>query len=219
MIEFFTSIQDALNYAPYCLLCRHSMRGLDSLVPGAISSLKIDYDNRGYGDYHSVITYTLIENGYKDNFTINVVNNSITRQTDIEMEDQVVSTRVGLQTFKSSAPSLPVSSGYQYLSLGVACKSCHKYDYTLQLVICVKPLVMARIALNSERLVFQEGEWSERRELRNVYTTKRTTYSYFPEPKLGAVRNELKQELPLIPFNREDPNKTLERVKNLLIFT
>lgn len=219
MTEFFASIQDALNYTPYCLLCRHSMGRLDNLVPGAISSLQIDYDNRGYGDYHSVITYTLIENGYKDHFTINVVNNEITRQTEIEIEDQIVGAGLGSQTFKPSVPSSPVASGYQYLSLGVACKSCHKYDYTVQLILCVKPLAIARIILNSERLVFQEGEWSERRELRNVYTTKKTVYSYFPEPKLGFIRNELKQDFPLLPINREDPNKTLERVKNLLIFT
>lgn len=218
MIEFFASIKDALNYIPRCLLCRHDMSGLGSLVPGAISSLQIDYDNHGYGDYHSVITYTLIESGYKDHFTINVVNNAITRQTEIETEDQVVNAFSGSQTFKHS-PSLPIASGYQYLHLGVACKSCHKYDYTLQLIICVKPLAMKQIIFNSERLVFQEGEWSERRELRNVYTTKKTTYSYFPEPKLGVVRDELKQDFPLLSLNREDPNKTLERVKNLLIFT
>ncbi len=219
MIEFFASIQDALNYTPYCLLCRHSITSLDSLVPGAISSLQVEYDNYGYGGYHPVITYTLVENGYKDTFNINIGNNAITRQTDIETQEYVVNAFSGTQSFTHPTPALPPISGDQYLYLGVACKSCNKYDYTLQLIICLKPLAMKRIVFNSEKVVFQEGEWSERRELRNVYTTKRTTYSYFPEPKIGLITSELKQDLPLLPLNREDPSKTLERVKNLLIFT
>lgn len=218
MIESFYSVQQALDYFPRCLVCGYNISGLDFIQSAAAISTEVDYTFKGRESRPKLI-YKLLENGYEEVYEIDVHTSRVDRRVTIRNEECVAGSFAGTTRYGYTGSSTPPTSGLKYLYLGVSCQSCKKYDYALQLIVDLDPLAMKRILLNSERVIFQENELGERREIRNVYTTRRTEYSYFRKPEPGTIVEELKQELPLLPFNRVDPNKTLERVKNLLIFT
>jgi hypothetical protein len=115
--------------------------------------------------------------------------------------------------------SAAASNGHKYLGLGRDSCKCQKYSFMLQLIVNLKLLNLSEIYLNSEKVIIinQEGRY----EIRNVYTTNKTEYGFFPgNPEVELVDVSYKHQLlPLIPLDRQHPDKTLQRIKNLLIFT
>jgi len=178
--------------------------------------LSFEYDRYAEDHGYSTITYTLRGAGYADIFRINTQTNHVEREINIENDNQTVTSSLGY----TSAGSPPPLSGHRYLSLTAKCRACQKYDYTLQLIVALQPVAMKEIILNSERVIFQADRMSEAWELKNIYTTKLTVYSRFSPPVIGAnAVRQITQQFPLLPLDRNDPTKTLKRVKNLLIFT
>lgn len=215
-IKFF-NLQEAFNYLFPCLICKHSM-GFGSLSGAPDSRLEYEFDNNGRGDFYPHLIYRVVDGGCEDKFTIGIYGNDIDRETRRTIQDDYVT---GDNSFHYSRPTLsshPQTSGFKYLALRGSCTDCYKYDWVVQLVVGLEPLKLMEVVFNSETVIFQ-AEAGERWELKNIYTTRKTIYTHFAPPRLGTIVHEAKQDLPLLPLNREDPAKTLKRVKNLLIFT
>jgi hypothetical protein len=219
MTNFF-SIQDALNYLSSCLICKNEM-GLDCLSGFPDGVLNFEFDNYGRGDFSPVITYSIVDKSLEDKFRINVRSNEIRRDIVNHHREDLVGVyndSTGSYIGKTSFIS-PQTSGTLYLSLTGSCKGCKRYEYVLQVLINLATSKLLDIVLNSETVTFPSGNTGEKWELKNIYTTKQTIYTHFAPPAPGAIINKAEQNFPLLPINREDPSKTLERVKNLLIFT
>jgi hypothetical protein len=72
------------------------------------------------------------------------------------------------------------------------------------------------LVLNSEAVSIEEG--AKLYEVKNIYTTEKTEMSTF-HTRLSQQRGALdKVELPLVPLDLQNPLKTVERIKNLLVF-
>jgi hypothetical protein len=219
MIETrFYNIQEAISYLSQCLLCKYSM-GLGNLSGSSTSQISIDHE--GYGDFQPVITYSILDKPFEDRFMIGVKNNSVRREIVKNEAEEMISSvdDFTMTRVVKHHGTYPMTAGVKYLSLVGSCNNCHKYGFVLQLIIELQTLKMFEVVFNSETLTFQTDTMSERWELKNIYTTKKTIYTHFAPPKPGLLISEAKQDLPLLPINREDPAKTLKRVKNLLIFT
>jgi hypothetical protein len=210
----FYNIQEAISYLSPCLLCKYGM-GLDCLSGSPDSQL-----NYGYGDFSPVITYSIMDKSFEDKFMINVRSNEVKRDIVTHREEYVVGGYDGTNSYAGKTSfANPQTSGTRYLYLGGSCRNCRKYGYVLQIIIRLQPLTLTDVVFNSETVTFQANEMGERWELKNIYTTKQTVYSHFAPPVPGTIVQEAKQNFPLLPLDREDPSKTLKRVKNLLIFT
>lgn len=105
-------------------------------------------------------------------------------------------------------------SGKQLFGVYCSCNQCGRYTYTLQIHIDMGLSKIVGIFLNSETLCFEEE--SNLYEIRNVYSSEKTEYKVFDN---DAVSETKTLNLPLIPLDRSDPNKTLERVKTLVLFS
>lgn len=216
----FYNIHEAVGYLSPCLLCRGSM-GFACLSGEPGSQLEIAFDNSGYGDFSPILTYSIVDSAFEDKFTINTQNNGVRRHINRQHQYETAGSHDGILPYTGvKFPAhYPITAGIRYLYLGGTCPNCKKYGYVLQIVIQLKPLVLMGVVFNSETVTFQVDNTSERWELKNVYTTKQTVYSHFATPVPGVLISEAKQNFPLLPIDREDPTKTLSRVKNLLIFT
>lgn len=215
----FYSLQQVFNYFSSCLMCKYGM-GMDCLTGAPISNVAIgiEFDNHGLGDYYPSLTYRLQESSFDEEFKIDTRNNRVYRKLKEHYRDEIVGGYSTNVQFVNKC-SYPQVAGVKYLYLGGSCSKCKQYNYVLQLLVKLDPLCLTDIVFNSETCIFQDYLRGERWELKNVYTTQKTIYTHFAEPVLNTLIREAGQELPLLPLDRSEPNKTLERVKNLLIFT
>lgn len=206
MIEFQTLLQ-AANYFPKCLLCKSSMdfKNRDS------DAIEKSYDSPYRSGLTTTITYNCHERDYIDSYVVHIETGEVKR--DIQYLTQAMG---GMMSSVGRALH-PAPFGDKYLSIGMECLKCHKYNYLIQMIIDLESVRIARILLNSEKLSFYVG--NEYHTIRNVYTTNKTEYSYYNIKDESLSISEKKEELPLITLNREDPTKTLKRIQNLLIFT
>lgn len=112
-----------------------------------------------------------------------------------------------------SAHSLS-NAGKQLFGVYCSCNQCGQYGYTLQLHVEMGPNKIVGIFLNSETLSFEKNDFLY--EIRNVYSSDKTEYKVFNNDK-GSETKTL--TLPLIPMDLSNPDKTLERIKTLAIFS
>jgi hypothetical protein len=132
--------------------------------------------------------------------------------------NQVVSTSFagGPPIYMASSLSDLSSGGTNIRRLNISCDSCSKYAYLVQVHISLDKNKITSMVLNSESASIEEG--AKLYEIKNIYTTEKTEMSTF-HTHLSQQRGALdKVELPLVPLDLQNPLKTVERIKNLLVF-
>lgn len=205
----FDSLYSALTYSPICPMCKHGIKLMDSLSGSPISAIKINVDGSNLCLYPEIV-YTMIDSNYEDTYTFRL-DSKVVQRTIKEKLDYEPAGSHGQSLVRHSA-RYPVYSGKQYIAFHVNCKNCSKYNFVIQVVIDLDSSFIDHILLNSESMVFFDE--TGRIEIKNVYSTNQTDYCYSSgEAKKGV------EHFPLIPLDWEDPQKTLKRLKNLLIFT
>lgn len=102
-------------------------------------------------------------------------------------------------------------SGQMIFSLSGTCTTCSKYSFAIGVTVDITNSKLTGLFLNSETFSIEEGQ--SLYEIRNVYTTEKTEYTRF---KKGS--SDSKVDFPLIPFDMVNPDKTLDRIKGLLVF-
>lgn len=104
--------------------------------------------------------------------------------------------------------------GTTYHKVNLQCSNadCGLYDFTIQIQIDLDENKTKDILLNSERISF-EDKFGELHEVKNVYTQGVTEYTFYPE---GEAKTE---KVPLVKFDFSEPERTIERIKKLILFS
>ncbi len=106
------------------------------------------------------------------------------------------------------------------------CDSCSKYGYVLQVHVDSDVMKVIGIYLNSETFSIELGD--ELYEIKNLYSTGKTTYDKFDRVNIDTEtvkasgwsgRRNSTISFPLIPMDINNPEKTLDRIKGLVIFS
>lgn len=212
MIDFYT-LAAAAHYIPTCLLCKNGMsfRDIDAEV-------SYNYDFTSGDHCKTSLTFTDSNLAYTDKITICMETEEVSRRTT---QNDYKAFSVGYTGVSSSLYASAPESGYKYLGLGLECRKCHDYTYMIRIVVDLANLRMKRITLNSESVSIRSDEGLFL--IRNAYTIEKTEYMFSQHPAPAGSSHtftiDKQQVLPLIPLDRDDPKKTLKRIRNLLIFT
>lgn len=105
-------------------------------------------------------------------------------------------------------------SGKHIFGAYCSCNQCGQYAYNLQIHLDMDQGKIVGIFLNSETFSFEKGPLLY--EIRSVYSTGKTHYKVFNNDADSETKTLV---LPLIPFDLSNPDKTLERVKTLALFS
>jgi hypothetical protein len=102
------------------------------------------------------------------------------------------------------------------------CGKCERFYYTLQLHIDLNNYILAGVYLNSETIAVDDKKGTIHR-IKNVYSTKETEYAYYPKGERvyldGAHVGRKSITIPLISLDVDKPEKTIERLKTLIVFS
>jgi hypothetical protein len=141
--------------------------------------------------------------------TVDCFNNNIIKC------DQVMFSGSPIMYSNSSFSDLS-GKGVDLRGLKVSCDFCLKYSYLVQVHISLEHNKIVDLVLNSESISIEEN--TKLYEVKNIYTTEKTEMAIF-HTHLSNKRGALdKVELPLVPLDFENPMKTVERIKSLLVF-
>jgi hypothetical protein len=203
MIHFKT-INEVLNYRNNCPLCHKGIVSVTS--PDVKSYQTLD----GFKD-------TLVWDNPQEEITINLNDDSVEKMT---LKSGAVQ-NFGYNTTVTyvSQSSSSINNGIMYLKLTLECEECQRYSYMAQILIDTKTFKVFKIVMNSEALFLEDDKGSH--EITNVYTMGKTEYCHFPLPNYdsGPLLNNKGITLPLIDLDLEHPEKTLERIKTLIVFS
>jgi hypothetical protein len=116
--------------------------------------------------------------------------------------------------------------GDMYARIALYCVKCNGYGYVVEAKINVEDKKIVDIMLNSETIVISDEAKDITHEVHNIYATEKTEYTtYKPMLKSGwgygaqSHYDDKSIELPLIPLNLLNPEKTVQRIRNLLPFS
>ncbi len=209
----FYNLDEAFHYQDSCPLCNEPIEAdykemsmghdLDStkvvatfITPGS-DEISIDY-------YHNNIVSYKEKQSYRDIYSIG--SPGIIRQS------------TGNYSLRKS--------GVEFFGVNASCTKCSKYGYVLQMRLDWKEWMITGIFLNSESVSLERGDVLH--EIKNVYATEKTEYTKFDryekyDETMRASGWTSKRDstltLPLISSDLSDPDKTLKRIKNLIIFS
>lgn len=213
MIEFKTFDQ-ALSYQPICPLCLHRNQ-----IDRREACVKSNHD---YGAPRSVIYWANSDNELSiDMGTSAVISLRLTQHRNIAPIYSIGGT-APVTYIPSHSRSGMTASGHLMERMIVGCENCYQYDYVVQVIVKVdeKP-PSVRLLLNSESLTLDEKGTTH--EIRNIYSFGKTEYNRFinkpsDQHSLHGYEGDT-VSLPLIPLDLENPHKTLERIKTLVLFS
>jgi hypothetical protein len=104
--------------------------------------------------------------------------------------------------------------------LSFHCEECCQFAYNFQIHMDLGLKKITGIFLNSESISIEDGK--DLHEIKNIYSTKKTEYSYFPNElgdpmQTSGYKGSI--EFPLIPLNLIKPMETVARIRKLIIYT
>jgi len=197
----FYSFIDALNYHRHCPLCHDKMEL---------------YDMRARSEYD-----------YEQNkiiFELDEINGNTLHINYRTEEVELIISQNHIMLYGANPSSISYNSrmGNSYIRCGgeigraihICCmnKECGQFSYTLQVWADLKAKRLSGVYLNSEQITLDEDGTTY--EIKNVYTSDKTYYSYHAKDGVSKITH-----IPLIKLNLSKPNETLERIKNLIIFS
>lgn len=203
MIIQFHSVLEALSYHKFCPCCKNSMEVNDR-------DLVTEYSNRG----NSRLAFELSSSS-DDVMFIDPVSEEIEIVVNryIDNSNRYVMGNYSGTVNQSNHPYIHVANGFHFSGLTVACNSCCRFDYRIQIRIDLQNKKVAGVVLNSETISW-EDEDKMLHEIKNIYPVNKTYYSYFVQ---GAVDKKI--DLPLVPLNLSNPKETVDRIKTLIVFS
>jgi len=154
------------------------------------------------------IGWTKLTNTYEKNRNVNVVTLSTGSFVfEIDCDDNKI-IEVRCEGTKLS--------GLFMFSVLAFCNDCSKYGYVIQVHADLVQMKVAGVYLNSETFSIEKNDTLY--EIRNVYPMKKTEYSIFRKGTDFSDQLDKQAELPLIPLDLENPERTLDRIKGLIVF-
>lgn len=191
----FKNLSEVIAFRPECPFC------LSKLSPG----MDMVYDE------NRTIAYLSIGGGQ---LKVDYCNNSIIEYS--HKSNMGYSSLSGVIVGYNGSGGPLSTNGTDFRSLLISCIDCQKYSYLIQLHISLEQGRIANLILNSEFVSVEDG--NKLYEIKNIYTTDKTEMSMF-HTHLSKQRGALdKVEFPLVPLDLQNPMKTVERIKNLIVF-
>lgn len=189
----FKNLFEVLNYHSTCPFCSTRMS----------SDMDLNYDE------NSVTAYLKFGSTH---LTVDCHNNNIIKQNVVSS----ISFTGGPTIQIGSSLADLSTGGINIRRLNISCDGCSKYAYLVQMHISLDAGKIVSLVLNSESASIEEG--AKLYEIKNIYTTEKTEMATF-HTHLSQQRGALdKVELPLVPLDLQNPLKTVERIKNLIVF-
>lgn len=204
MTEFRT-LYDALNYRVSCPVCDSRLHVNDSrYITGDLS------------DYRECDVFVID----RPDFMISI---DLTSNDVLKLE--IFQPTNAMSAMLSSAPHRVGNIFYERVV--VDCEDCSQYSYCFQLLIDSKEGKVTGIPFNSETITFiidDDPFPGTVHEIRNVYTLQETQYRYFNGRNISKLNqmypnDEKGIKIPLVPLDIYNPQKTLQRIKNLIVFS
>jgi hypothetical protein len=210
----FVSMRDALEYRKRCPICSSQL-----LIDDRYAETKIDWDE---GKERTRLLWKT-QDGEE---MIIDPDSSCVRFVDKYFVPEYV---VGTSNYSSQAymgriipKAKKVYDGHLYERIGMTCDDCCQYHYLVKFVIDVGMKSIINIELNSETISIDDNKGTVH-EIKNIYPTKETEYTYFTKGDRiyldGTHVGEKSITLPLITLDLDNPTKTLERIRTLVLFS
>lgn len=174
---------------------------------------------RGYTQISFNGGETLVEFSlYKASITLDYHSGEIREYSTAPAFQEIATRSYPVYSCNGSAQSA-TRAGKELFRVICNCNDCGKYAYVLQVHVDMDLKKVIGIFLNSETFSFEKG--SHLYEVKNIYATNKTEYSSFTNYELDEAKPSDKQSitLPLIPMDLSNPEKTLERIKTLIVFS
>lgn len=115
-----------------------------------------------------------------------------------------------------TVPLYGMPPGKLYNALQLQCVNCCQYSYTIIVIFDLSNFCVFDVALGYECLSILDNDILH--EIKNNYQFKETIYTCFYDI-VGFSIGDKSVTLPLIDLDFSVPKRTLERVRNLVVFT
>lgn len=208
----FYSMRDALEYRKHCPICSSSL-----LIDDRYAETKTDWDEG------KQTTKLLWRTEDSEEIVIDPDSSSVSFIDKYFAPEYVVGTsNYSSQTSMGRIPKAKkIYDGHLYERIGMTCDDCCQYNYLVKFIIDVGMKSIVDIELNSETLSIEDDKGIVH-EIKNIYATEQTQYTYFPREGKnieGTYPIDGSITLPLIPLDVDNPTKTLERIRTLVLFS
>lgn len=192
----FYNLEDAFSYQRTCPLCKEGVRPVDVNMKYGYNSMSVEF-------IHGSST-----------FEVDIHSGQMGDWTERSPRDTYLVGSHGSSSYTGMTPTYGLQSGgVNLIKMEMACHGCEHYRYVVQVHVSLDERRVVALLLNSESVTVKDGV--NLTTIKNVYTTGKTEYIVrVPNP----TRPLKKAEFPLIPLNMQEPVKTLERIKKLIVF-
>ena len=198
----FYNLDEAFGFRRYCP-CKHCSH---TLFPEG-ATIK-------YGENYREVQLSV----HGNTLTVNLHSNEVISYRDQDDDHKRYS--MSMSTLMYASPSRKLwslsKSGTDMFPLVVSCNNCHGYSYVLQVHVALDQGRIVKLVLNSESMSVED--MAKRYTIKNIYTTNKTEMEIRHTHVSQVHEPQDKIEIPLVPLNVEDPMKTVERVKKLVVF-
>jgi hypothetical protein len=209
----FYNLDEAFSYQPNCPLCDEP--------------IQLDYkEMTTEPDSHVVKVVTTFITPGGNEVTIDYYHNNIVSYKEKQSQSSIFNIGKTGQIPQFTGNYNLKKGGIEAFGVNASCTKCSKYGFNLQIWIDWKEWAVTIICLNSESLSFEEGNVLH--EIKNIYSTEKTEYDKFTKIEIddGVVkasgyhsRRNSTVTFPLIPMDLKNPEKFLQRIKTLVIFS
>lgn len=111
----------------------------------------------------------------------------------------------------STVTYVPSGTARLFHCLKIECKKCWKYSFSIKMEIDLNNLKMIEVSLSNEAISIEDN--GQLYEIKNVYSMDKMEFYQTNSD------DESRSFLPIIPINFNNPKETLNRIKNILIFS
>jgi hypothetical protein len=195
----FYNLDEAFSYRRSCPLCREPVFPIDV-------NMKYDYDG-------TKADFTVGES----TFQVSCSSNELTYHTRRNQHDQMVTFGASQSYIGMTRSSYGLhNGGTDIFKMEMRCHKCERYRYVVQVHLSLDEKRITDLVLNSEAVIIEDG--AKLCTIKNVYTTEKTELIVRHQHVSQYHEPLEKIEFPLVPINLEDPRKTLERIRKLVVF-
>jgi len=194
----FQNLIEAIKYHSTCPFCSGKMS----------TDMDLTYDENSLKAYLKFGVSKVI---------VDCVTNDIIQYSEQSSIDTTYSIGCGRPAVQTWGASQGLSTnGVDYRRVSISCEDCYKYGYLVQVLISLSDAKIVGLFLNSETVSVED--MARLYEIKNIYATEKTEMSIFHQLTSKQKGPLDKVDLPLIPLDLQNPMKTVERIKKLIVF-
>lgn len=194
----FKNLIEAINYHNTCPFCSGKMS----------TDMDLTYDENSLKAYLKFGNSKVI---------VDCVTNAIIQYSELSSTNTTYSIGCGKPAVQQWGAAQGLSTnGIDYRRVSISCEDCYKYGYLVQVLISLSEAKIVGLFLNSETVSVED--MARLYEIKNIYATEKTEMATFHQHTSRQKGPLDKVEFPLVPLDLQNPMKTVERIKKLIVF-